>query len=284
MVRCCFSSGNRLNWGYNHGASSCAIMCHLQAAPCSSMPHNSFLPWFLFCTWIWDVGRCNGSLFNSLFTTIQSVMPAVLQVSWKGFSPRSQTAGVQFRSSSALLFKPFRIHQKQHSSMASKLLIYGYIMYTHTHIYIYIKIYTLFCLYIYIYICVVYGWRTKLLITCNGHGQSEWSPIGCEGLYFHSMCENTGIGKWVVFYRLWRFSRKFKGSKSTPYFSLLLILLVTHTHTHIYIYIYIYVYIYIHIYIYVYIYIVCVCVCAYVCAYIYINILFYCTLQVIIGN
>ena len=134
-------------------------------------------------------------------------MPAVLQVSWKGFSRRSQTAGVQFRSSSALLFKPFRIHQKQHSSMPSKLLIYGYIMYTH----IYIYIYTLFCLYKYIYLCVVciyiyiyiyYEWRTKFLITRNGHGQSGWSPIGCEGLYFHFMCENTGIGKWVVFYRL----------------------------------------------------------------------------------
>ena len=239
-------------------------MCHLQAAPCSSMPHNSFLPWFLFCTWIWDVGRCNGSLFNSLFTTIQSVMPAVLQVSWKGFSRRSQTAGVQFRSSSALLFKPFRIHQKQHSSMPSKLLIYGYIMYTHIYIYIHCFVY------INIYICVLcvyiyYEWRTKFLITRNGHGQSGWSPIGCEGLYFHSMCENTGIGKWVVFYRLWRFSRKFKGSKSTPYFSFLLILLVTHTY---YIYAYIYEYVYIYIYI-----IYSVCVCVQMCVHMYKNII-----------
>ena len=29
-------------------------------------------------------------------------------------------------------------------------------------------------------------WRTKLLTTTrNGHGQSVWSPIHCEGLYFH---------------------------------------------------------------------------------------------------
>ena len=30
----------------------------------------------------------------------------------------------------------------------------------------------------------------KLLITRIGHGQSGWSPIGCEGLYFHAMCKN----------------------------------------------------------------------------------------------
>ena len=34
----------------------------------------------------------------------------------------------------------------------------------------------------------VYEWRTKLLATRNGHGQSGWSPIRCEGLYFHAMC------------------------------------------------------------------------------------------------
>ena len=28
-----------------------------------------------------------------------------------------------------------------------------------------------------------YEWRTKLRTTRNGHGQSGWSPIGCEGLY-----------------------------------------------------------------------------------------------------
>ena len=38
----------------------------------------------------------------------------------------------------------------------------------------------------------IYEWRTKLLTTRNGHGQSGWSPIGCEGLYFHAMCKNRG--------------------------------------------------------------------------------------------
>ena len=33
-------------------------------------------------------------------------------------------------------------------------------------------------------------WRTKLLTSRNGHGQSGWPPIGCEGLYFHAMCKN----------------------------------------------------------------------------------------------
>ena len=28
-----------------------------------------------------------------------------------------------------------------------------------------------------------YEWRTKLPTTRNGHGQTGWSPIGCEGLY-----------------------------------------------------------------------------------------------------
>ena len=36
----------------------------------------------------------------------------------------------------------------------------------------------------------IYDWRIKLLTTCNGHGQSGWSPIGCEGLYFHAMCKS----------------------------------------------------------------------------------------------
>ena len=83
------------------------------------------------------------------------------------------------------------------------------ILCTHTYIYIYIVLSINIYIYIYICVCVCciyiyiyYEWRTKFLITRNGHGQSGWSPIGCEGLYFHSMCENTGIGKWVVFYRL----------------------------------------------------------------------------------
>ena len=69
------------------------------------------------------------------------------------------------------------------------------------------------------------AWRTKLLTTRNGHGKSGWSPIGCEGLYFHAMCKNriSDIDKWVV---LWRFSYKSEHPKSTPYFSLPLVLLV----------------------------------------------------------
>jgi hypothetical protein len=34
-------------------------------------------------------------------------------------------------------------------------------------------------------------WRTKLLTTRNGRGQSGWSPIGCESLYFHAMCKHS---------------------------------------------------------------------------------------------
>ena len=36
----------------------------------------------------------------------------------------------------------------------------------------------------------IYMWRTKLFTNCNGHGQSGWSPIGCEGVYFHAICKN----------------------------------------------------------------------------------------------
>ena len=36
------------------------------------------------------------------------------------------------------------------------------------------------CVYI---ICIyIYEWRTELLTTSNGRGQSGWSSIGCEGL------------------------------------------------------------------------------------------------------
>ena len=42
-----------------------------------------------------------------------------------------------------------------------------------------------------------YEWRTKFLITCHGHGQSGWSPIGCEGLYFHAMCKRrVSVSGW----------------------------------------------------------------------------------------
>ena len=76
----------------------------------------------------------------------------------------------------------------------------------------------------------VYEWRTKLLSTRNGHGQS--GPIACEGLYFHPMCENRvsvsgwspigceGFGTNLI---------KFEHPKSTPYyFTFPLILAVTH--------------------------------------------------------
>ena len=39
----------------------------------------------------------------------------------------------------------------------------------------------------------------KLLITRIGHGQSGWSPIGCEGLYFHAMCKNrVSVSGWSL--------------------------------------------------------------------------------------
>ena len=30
--------------------------------------------------------------------------------------------------------------------------------------------------------------------TRNGHGQNGWSPVGCEGLYSHAMCNNSVSG------------------------------------------------------------------------------------------
>ena len=75
-------------------------------------------------------------------------------------------------------------------------------------------IYYIYNMYIYILYYIIYKWRTKLLSTRNGHGQSGWSPIGCEG--FHT---------------------KLNIPRPVPtYFSLPLILSVTHI---IYIYIYI---------------------------------------------
>ena len=35
-------------------------------------------------------------------------------------------------------------------------------------------------------------WRTKLLTTHNGHGQSGWPPISCEGLDFHAEYRQVG--------------------------------------------------------------------------------------------
>ena len=74
------------------------------------------------------------------------------------------------------------------------------------------------------------GGQIYLLYTRNGHGQCGWSPIGCEGLYFHSVKKGIGgTGKLVVPYRLRRFSHNFEHPKSTPYyFSRPLILSTTH--------------------------------------------------------
>ena len=51
---------------------------------------------------------------------------------------------------------------------------------------------------IYLYLPIdIEEWRTKLLTTCNGHGQSGWSPIGCEGLYFHGIYKNrVSVSGW----------------------------------------------------------------------------------------
>jgi hypothetical protein len=60
--------------------------------------------------------------------------------------------------------------------------------------YIYITFLTIdyrYMIYIYIWLYMyMSGGQNYLLHTRNGHGQSEWSPIGCDGLYFHVMCEN----------------------------------------------------------------------------------------------
>ena len=75
------------------------------------------------------------------------------------------------------------------------------------YIYIYacIYIYRNVCIYIYTIIIHIYiwlyiyihEWRTKLLTTHTGHGQSGWFPIGCEGLYFHPMCKNrVSVSGW----------------------------------------------------------------------------------------
>ena len=70
-----------------------------------------------------------------------------------------------------------------------------------------------------------YDWRTKLLTTRNGHGQSGWSPIGCEGLYFHARCKNkVSVSGWSpIGCECFR-----TNVQSTPhYFSLPLILSIT---------------------------------------------------------
>ena len=99
----------------------------------------------------------------------------------------------------------------------SYVYIYVYIC---IYMYIYMYIYVYICIYVYMYICIyiythpcVYNiyiyviswmdmvtpasqsksfqhtsgntpahkWRAKLFTTRDGHGQSGWSPIGCEG-------------------------------------------------------------------------------------------------------
>ena len=40
-------------------------------------------------------------------------------------------------------------------------------------------------------------WRSKLLTTCDGHGQSGWYPVGCEGFYFHARFKNrVSVNGW----------------------------------------------------------------------------------------
>ena len=72
--------------------------------------------------------------------------------------------------------------------------------------------------------------RAKLLTTRNGHGQSKWSPIGCDDLYFHAMRTNRvsvsggSVSAVKAFTQNWT-----SHPKSTPsYFSCALILSVTH--------------------------------------------------------
>ena len=71
-------------------------------------------------------------------------------------------------------------------------------------------------------------WRTELLTTRNGHAQSGWSPIGCEGLCFQAMCKNrVSVSGWSPI-GCQGFTQ-FEHPKSTPYyFSLRLILSATH--------------------------------------------------------
>ena len=73
-------------------------------------------------------------------------------------------------------------------------------------------------------------WRTKLLLTRNGHGQSGWSPIGCEGLYFHAMCKNrVSVSGWSpIGCEGFHTNLNIPSPPPTNYFSLLLTLSVTH--------------------------------------------------------
>ena len=62
--------------------------------------------------------------------------------------------------------------------------------------------YLLYCTYYHyaLYLYVVQSFsdgRTKLLTTRNGHGESGWSSIGCDSLYFHAMCKHrVSVSGW----------------------------------------------------------------------------------------
>jgi hypothetical protein len=65
----------------------------------------------------------------------------------------------------------------------------------------------------------LYEWRKKILTTRNRHGQSGWSPISCQGLYFHAMCENrVSVSGWSPNIGCEGFHTKIEHPKSTPYY------------------------------------------------------------------
>ena len=72
-------------------------------------------------------------------------------------------------------FKQMRHNNSWNENMTHS--IRNHFLYTHMH-----------------YKDFAYEWRT---ISRNGHGQSGWSPIGCEGLYFHAMCKSrVSVSGW----------------------------------------------------------------------------------------
>ena len=87
---------------------------------------------------------------------------------------------------------------------------------------------------VYLEIIDTYKWRTKLLTTLNGHGQSGWSPIGCEG--FHT---NLNIQSPLSTY-IRTYIHACMHACMHAYI---------HTYTHTHTYIHTYIYTYIHIYI-----------------------------------
>ena len=97
-------------------------------------------------------------------------------------------------------------------------------MYIHIHIYIYIHM----CL------CIFYV--VYLSIYMNGV-QNGWSPIGCEGMYFHAMCKNrVSVSGWSpIGCECFRTNLKIhENPMCTPHhFSLRLILSLTHMIRHV---------------------------------------------------